>query len=137
VIPWQSVSRLCCDGRLAQQRLAFWWAHDAIVSQGVASQVNVVEPSDICTASFLIDEHCGVGSIVIKSSYDLPALLLLPNPSRPRQLCVLFQPGVHSAKPAVLGFVRAWNWGQFQQRIIWNENGPCVIKGFRYGDYVF
>ena len=32
VIPRQYITRLRCDRYLAQQRLAFWWAHDAIVS---------------------------------------------------------------------------------------------------------
>ena len=64
----------------------------------------------VLPVSWLIS-NCGVDSIVINSSYDLPALLLLPSPNRPRQLCILLQFGVHSAKPAVLGFVWAWNWG--------------------------
>ena len=64
----------------------------------------------VLPVSWLIS-NWDVDSIVIKSSYDLPALLLLPSPSRPRQLCILLQFGVHSAKPAVLGLVCAWNCG--------------------------
>ena len=89
----------------------------------------------VLPVSWLIS-NWDVDSIVISSSYVLPALLLLPSPSRPRQLCILFQFGVHSAQPAVLGFVWAWNGGSSNsessgtKNVLAPSNGLATVIAF-------